>query len=97
VNDRSDSLQAGPATGPASERRAGRSGVLGFILRHPVGVLHAIVLLLLAIVVFQNVEPMSIHVLFWSIGAVPKLVVILVAMVVGAVLWEIVRRLLRRS
>lgn len=50
-------------------------------------------LLLIAIVIFQNVEPTQVDFLFWSLPSMPKLVLILVSMVAGAVLalvaaWE---------
>lgn len=97
MTDQGDSAQPGHEPGSETPRRPGRSGVLGFVLRHPLGVLQSIGLILLAVIVLQNVEPTSIHLLFWSLGSVPKLVVILVAMLLGALLWEILRRLLRRS
>ena len=53
-------------------------------------------IVLLAIVVLQNLEPTSIDVLFWSVPSLPKLVLILVAMLAGGVLWEIARRLIPR-
>lgn len=68
---------------------------------HPVGVAWAVVLVLLLIVILQNVEPMRIDVLFWSLPAVPKLVLILAAMAVGGGLTEgarlVARRRARRS
>jgi uncharacterized integral membrane protein len=97
VEQHSDSGASDAGSAPPSGRRAKRPGVLAFLLRHPVGVLQTIAWILVAVIVLQNVEPTSIHLLFWSVGAVPKLVVILVAMLAGAVLWEVLRRLLRRS
>lgn len=84
------------STAPA-EVRGRRGGVLAFLLRHPIGVGQAILVILLAVIVFQNVEPTSFHLLFWSFGAVPKLVLILASMGVGAVVWEVARRMIFRS
>ena len=68
----------------------------GFVGRHPVGVVQGVFVALLAIVVLQNLEPTSIDVLFWSIPSLPKLVLILLAMLAGGLSWEIVRRLFAR-
>lgn len=70
--------------------------VLGFLRSHPAGVAWAVALLLLLVVILQNVEPMRIDLLFWSLPQVPKLVLILVAMAVGAGLMESGRLVLRR-
>lgn len=67
-----------------------------FVARHPAGVVQGVFVALLAIVVLQNLEPTSIDVLFWSVTSLPKLVLILVAMLAGGVLWEIARRLVSR-
>lgn len=69
---------------------------LAFLGAHPVGVIWAVLLLLLLVVILQNVEPVRIDVLFWSLPFVPKLVLILVAMAVGGALTEGARMLLRR-
>jgi uncharacterized integral membrane protein len=50
----------------------------------------------LAIIILQNVESTSIDVLFWSVPALPKLVLIFVSMFVGAAAWELTRRWMRR-
>ena len=52
--------------------------------------------LLLAVIVLQNIEPIEIDLLFWSVARVPKLVLILVSMLIGGLIWEVVRRRLRR-
>lgn len=67
-----------------------------FLRRHPIGVLQGVFLFLVLVVVLQNLEPTPFDVLFWSIASVPKLVLIFVAMLVGGLLWEILRRLLVR-
>ena len=50
--------------------------------------------LLVAIVVLQNLEATEVDFLFWSFLKVPKLVLMLVSMLVGAVAWELGRRAL---
>lgn len=84
--------ESGKANGSPSA--VGR--VLGFLARHPGGVVQFVLFSLAAIVVLQNVESTSIDVLFWSIPAFPKLVLIFVSMLVGAAAWEVVRRWIRR-
>jgi uncharacterized integral membrane protein len=81
---------AKPARGPAW-RRFGR-----FLAHHPVGVLQAVFIALVVIVVLQNLEPTTLDVLFWSIPGLPKLVMLLAAMAVGAAIWELLRRRLLR-
>lgn len=84
------SLETGPA------RRSKIGAVFGFLARHPIGVLQVLFVALVAIVVLQNLEPTTLDVLFWSIPGLPKLAMLLVAMVVGALVWEIARRRLFR-
>jgi uncharacterized integral membrane protein len=91
-----------PPAGLPDERRerlpGGRSLVQrlgGFVARHPMGILRAIVAALVVIVILQNVEPTSVRVLFWQIAQLPKIVLILVSMAAGGLLWEILRRSLR--
>lgn len=77
--------------------RASRARSAGrFLVSHPVGVLQALFFALVTIVVLQNLEPTSLDVLFWSIPGLPKLVLVLVAMVIGGLIWEVVRRRLFR-
>jgi uncharacterized integral membrane protein len=64
----------------------------GFIVRHPVGILKSIAAALVIIVILQNVEPTSVHVLFWKIAQLPKIVLILVSIALGGLLWELSRR-----
>lgn len=68
----------------------------GFLGEHPAGVAWAVALVLLLVVILQNVEPMRIDLLFWSLPQVPKLVLILAAMAVGAGLAEGARMVVRR-
>jgi len=76
---------------PSLLTRAGR-----FVAAHPAGIGHTLLLVLVAVVVLQNLEPTSIDFLFWTVAEIPKLVILLLAMVVGGVLWEVIRRRLRR-
>ncbi len=77
--------------GPSRTRSVGR-----FLVSHPVGVLQTLFFALLAIVILQNLEPTSLDVLFWEIPGLPKLVLVLVAMAIGGLLWELLRRRLFR-
>jgi uncharacterized integral membrane protein len=88
---------AQPAPSGSEPRRTSLpAGVARFVGRHPAGVVQGLFIALLAIVVLQNLEPTSLDVLFWSVPALPKLVVMLVAMLAGGALWEIARRLITR-
>jgi len=64
----------------------------GWIASHPRGVAQGIGFALLAIIVLQNFEPTSVDVLFWTVSEMPKLVLIFLAMIIGALVWEILRR-----
>jgi uncharacterized integral membrane protein len=64
----------------------------GFVARHPVGILKSSAAALVIIVILQNVEPTSVHVLFWKIAQLPKIVLILVSIALGGLLWELSRR-----
>jgi len=91
--------QSSSASGEAGEANSPRSTfrrIVGFVARHPAGLAQSLLALLLAIIVLQNVEPTSVDVLFWSFAAFPKLVLILVSMLVGAIAWELLRRWIRR-
>ena len=65
-----------------------------FIVQNPIRTAQLVFFSLIAIVILQNLESTSIDVLFWSIAAFPKLVLIFLSMVVGAAAWEIARRLM---
>lgn len=83
--------QGGHRQKPATiKRAAARTG--GWLRHHPLGALQVILLILLVIVIAQNLEPTSIDVLFWSAARLPKLVVILISMLLGALIWEGIRR-----
>ena len=49
--------------------------------------------LLIVIIILQNLETTSIDVLFWTVTALPKLVLIFLSMLIGAVAWELARRM----
>ncbi len=88
-----DEPQAGSENGgdfDSRVRRIGRS-----IVRNPYRTAQFFFFTLVAIIILQNLESTSIDVLFWSFAALPKLVLIFVSMVVGAVAWELARRLKR--
>ncbi|MBW2493673.1 MAG: hypothetical protein JRE43_02890 [Deltaproteobacteria bacterium] len=63
------------------------------IARNPIRAVQIVFFALIAIIILQNLETTSIDVLFWSFGALPKLVLIFISMIVGALAWELVRRL----
>lgn len=69
--------------------------VAGFVSRHPGRAAQFALFVLIAIVILQNVESTSIDVLFWSVPALPKLVLIFVSMLVGAATWDLMRRWIR--
>ena len=71
-------------------RKTGR-----FIVQDPIRTVQIIFFTLIAIIVLQNLETTSIDVLFWSFAALPKLVLIFLSMIVGALAWELLRRLKR--
>ena len=79
---------------------AGRGSLVGssleFAARRPGTAALIVAALLLAVIVLQNIEPIEIDLLFWSVARVPKLVLILVSMLIGGLIWEVVRRRLRR-
>jgi len=60
--------------------------VLRFLLVHWAGALTSLALVLIGIVIAQNLEPVQFDVLFWSFPALPKLVLIVVSMLLGALL-----------
>jgi uncharacterized integral membrane protein len=64
---------------------------------HRIGAGWTLALLVLLVIILQNVEPVAIDVLFWSLPAVPKLVLIGTSMLIGALLGEAVRWSLRHS
>ena len=49
-------------------------------------IIWTVIIILLVTIMMQNVEPTSIDILFWSLPALPKLVVILISMVLGGIL-----------
>jgi uncharacterized integral membrane protein len=83
---------ATPAPSPAAPSALRRSG--RFLWRHRLPATWTLVLLLLLTIVLQNVEPTTLDLFFWSLPDVPKLVLILISMALGAGLWEAARRVL---
>ena len=71
-------------------RRFGRS-----IIGNPIRTAQFVFFALVAVVILQNLETTSIDVLFWSVTALPKPVLIFLSMIVGAAAWELARRLVR--
>ncbi len=49
-------------------------------------IIWTIIIVLLVTIMMQNAEPTSIDILFWSLPALPKLVVILISMALGGIL-----------
>jgi uncharacterized integral membrane protein len=91
------SQPSSPNPSPAAPKPAGAlSRTLRFVARHPLGVAQGVFFVLVAIVVLQNLESTSIDVLFWSIPTFPKLVLIFLSMLVGALAWEVARRWVSR-
>lgn len=69
--------------------------------KRPKFILWTLAILLLVSVILQNVEPTQVDFLFWSLPSMPKLVLILISMTLGAILallghWEI-RSIRRRK
>ncbi|MCH8544491.1 MAG: hypothetical protein LAT61_13055 [Alcanivorax sp.] len=63
-----------------------------WLRNNPALALKVLGIVLVVIIVLQNMEPTSVKILFWQLPAVPKLVLLLVAMAVGALLRESLRR-----
>ncbi len=68
-----------------------------FVMDHRAPLRRGALLALMLVVILQNLEPTKIDFLFWSLPDVPKLVVILTAMALGAVVWEMGLRLWQRG
>ena len=67
-----------------------------WLMTHPMGALQILLALVAIIIVFQNLEPTSIDILFWTLVDIPKLVLLMASMLFGALVWETLRRVLRR-
>ncbi|KGD66428.1 hypothetical protein Y5S_00095 [Alcanivorax nanhaiticus] len=69
-----------------------------WLINHPIGAIQLLGLILLVVIVAQNLEPTSIDILFWTLVDIPKLLLLLISMVIGALVWELLKRtLLRRK
>jgi uncharacterized integral membrane protein len=86
-------MTGSPTQDSGVSRTGGSSlaGALRFSARHRARIVQLLLFAVVAIVVAQNMESTSVDVLFWSITS-PKLVLIVISMLVGAAIWEIVRR-----
>jgi uncharacterized integral membrane protein len=90
-------------TDPSSENQTGSTKDGGFssrfrkagefIVQNPIRAAQLAFYLLIVIIILQNLETTSIDVLFWTVTALPKLVLIFLSMLIGAVAWELARRL----
>ena len=88
-----DTTNKKPSALARGSRKSGQ-----WLISHPVGALQLLVMFLLIIIVAQNLEPTSIDILFWTLVDVPKLLLLLISMVAGALVWELAKRtLLRRK
>ena len=82
--------------GAGSARRSLFASSLQLAARRPGAVAQALLALLVVVIVLQNLEPTEIDLLFWTVAKVPKLVLILAAMLIGGLIWEVARRRLLR-
>ena len=87
-------MEPDPYDSPRPGSKLGRPAKAGgrWLRRHPLGALQILLLILVLVVIAQNLEPTSIDLLFWTVAALPKLVLMLLSMVVGALVWEGLRR-----
>ena len=74
----------------ALARGSKKSGL--WLVQHPIGAVQILGLILLVIIVAQNLEPTSIDLLFWTLVDIPKLFLLLFSMILGAVVWELLKR-----
>jgi len=91
MTDQSDEALDGSAKAGGFGAKLGRIG--RYIVQNPLRTVQFVFFALLAIIILQNLETTSIDVLFWTIAALPKLVVIFLSMILGAITWELIRRL----
>ena len=81
---------------PSLVARGGRKSG-HWLIAHPMGALQILLAIMAIIIVFQNLEPTSIDILFWTLVDIPKLLLLLASMLAGGLIWELLRRsLLRR-
>jgi uncharacterized integral membrane protein len=83
-----------PSEVASSDSAFGRG--VAFVVRHPIGIVQFVFFSLVVIIILQNLESTSIDVLFWSVSTLPKLVLICLSMLIGAAVWELLRRLIWR-
>ena len=91
MTDQPDETQDGSAKAGGFGARLRRIGQ--FVVQNPLKAVQFVFFALVAIIILQNLETTSIDILFWSIAALPKLVLIFLSMLIGAVAWALIRRL----
>jgi uncharacterized integral membrane protein len=91
MTDPSSENQTGSAEDGGSISKFRKAGE--FIVQNPIRAAQLAFYLLIVIIVLQNLETTSIDVLFWTVTALPKLVLIFLSMLIGAAAWELARRL----
>jgi uncharacterized integral membrane protein len=91
MTDPSSENQTGSTEDGGSSSRFRKAGE--FIVQNPIRAAQLAFYLLIVIIILQNLETTSIDVLFWTVTALPKLVLIFLSMLIGAVAWELARRL----
>jgi uncharacterized integral membrane protein len=91
MTDQPDEVQNGSAKAGGVGTRLRRIGQ--FIVENPLRTAQIVFFALVVIIILQNLETTSIDILFWTIAALPKLVLIFLSMIIGALAWELVRRL----
>jgi|GEM_PF-1725677 len=68
----------------------------GFFLR-PRVITWVLFIVVFSVIIFQNVEPITFKVLFWSFLSLPKLLLILLSMLLGSILTLIISWDIRHS
>ncbi len=65
--------------------------IFEFATNHPRSTFRGTMVFLISIVILQNYESTSIDFLFWTLADSPKIFVILISMLIGALVWEMYR------
>jgi uncharacterized integral membrane protein len=82
--------EGGNAAGNAAGKGRGKN-VMEFGWTHRAAVWRIAVVLVVLIIILQNIEPTHVDLLFWSLPAVPKLVLMVVSALFGAVFYAAAR------
>ena len=90
VNQDPETTPSEPSDAPGSSSVFERG--VAFVVKHPIEIVRGVFFALVAIIILQNLESTSIDVLFWSVSTLPKLILICLSMLIGAVTWELLRR-----